>query len=328
MVATRNHPKDFEPSPTDSPGKRSTRTSTEPSAAAATDSPSKRFTRTVTKPEAADSPAKRIARTSLSTSTTSTTTASTANRVAPTPAASPPQPPPPRPRTSASSAATTRTTAPTSMPPRRSAAWSHTPSNLTLIWLAISLPLVIWDTGYVMLRPYSMPGGFLHAPLWKPYGLYGTIDHVYGFKAYNAHNGWTLAQGSVNAVETAAYLLYLYLVYAHGEQAATQGRGAPDKAALGRLRGLGESRTVHGRVAAGAVVLAYSTAWLTFSKTVLYWLTEAFSGFDNIGHNDPLTLFFMWIIPNGAWLVFPAYMMYVFGQEILQGLELAAAGAR
>ena len=158
------------------------------------------------------------------------------------------------------------------------AAWSHTPSNLTLIWLAISLPLVIWDTGYVMLRPLSMPGGSLHSPIWKPYDLYGTIDHVYGFKAWDANNGWTLAQGSVNALETAAYLLYLYWVYTYGEQESKQGRGAPAKETMGRWKALSESRTVRGRVAVWAVVLAYSTAFLTFSKTILYWLTEAFSG--------------------------------------------------
>ncbi|KAK5129115.1 hypothetical protein LTR08_003903 [Meristemomyces frigidus] len=190
-----------------------------------------------------------------------------------------------------------------------------------------------------------MPGGSLHSPIWKPYGLYGTIDHVYGFKAWDAHNGWTLAQGSVNALETAAYLLYLYWVYTYGEPESRQGRGAPAKETMGRWKALSESRTVHGRVAVWAVVLAYSTAWLTFSKTVLYWLTEAFSGFDNIGHNDPYTLFFMWIIPkwvasynvirssadqssSGAWLVFPAFMIYIFAQEILQGLEVAANGGR
>jgi hypothetical protein len=34
-------------------------------------------------------------------------------------------------------------------------------------------------------------------------------------------------------------------------------------------------------------------------------------------------LIFLWIIPNGAWLVFPLYMLYVFGQEILEGLDTA-----
>lgn len=142
---------------------------------------------------------------------------------------------------------------------------------MTLLWLAISLPAVIWDTGYVLLRPYSMPGGPLHRPLWQPYGLYGTIDHTYGFKAWEANDGWTAAQGSINAVETAAYLFYLYLVYAYGRPEARQGTGAPDRGdMLARLRGLSESRTLYGRVAALAVVVAYTTAVVTFAKTVLY----------------------------------------------------------
>jgi hypothetical protein len=166
--------------------------------------------------------------------------------------------------------------------------WAHTPSNLTLIWLAISLPLVIWDTAYVMLRPHSMPGGKYHEPIWKPYGLYSTVDYVYGFKALEEENGWTAAQvssaeamtssrgvdaslqGCFNVMETIAYLVYLYLVYAYGQAEATQGRGAPDKSAMGPLYRLSESRTLTGKVAAYAVLLGYSTASLTFFKTVLY----------------------------------------------------------
>ena len=41
-----------------------------------------------------------------------------------------------------------------------------------------------------------------------------------------------------------------------------------------------------------------------------------------------MSLVFLWIIPNGAWLVLPLYMMYVFGHEILQGLESAAVGGK
>ncbi len=43
----------------------------------------------------------------------------------------------------------------------RKGSWAHTPSNLAIIWLLVSLPLVIWDTGYVMFRPLTMPGGSL-----------------------------------------------------------------------------------------------------------------------------------------------------------------------
>lgn len=165
-------------------------------------------------------------------------------------------------------------------------------------------------------------------------------------------------------METVAYAVYLWLVYTYGEhEEGTQGTGAPDKEVvedavpgegLGeKLKALSESRTVYGRVAGVATLLAFTTAQITFWKTVLYWLNEAFSGkrhistvpeqlppqasrtncsallclgFDNIGHNSWSNLIFLWIIPNGAWLVLPAYMMYVFGREILQGLDLAAGG--
>lgn len=226
MVATRNHPQDFDDPETSTPASPTTTTGTT----------RKRTTRTSTTNHEA-SPTKTVPSSRLI----------------------------PRIPRSASTA------------PRKPV-WSHTPSNLTLIWLAISLPLVIWDTGYVLLRPYSMPGGSLHKPLWVPYGLYGTIDHVYGFKAYHAHEGWTAAQGSINALETLAYGVYLYIVYAVGQQEPRQGAGAPDKSTMGRFRALSESRTVYGQVAAAAVLIAYSTAFLTFWKTVLYWLNEAFSG--------------------------------------------------
>lgn len=38
--------------------------------------------------------------------------------------------------------------------------WYHAPDRLTLIWFAVSLPLVIWDTIYVLGRPHTMEGGF------------------------------------------------------------------------------------------------------------------------------------------------------------------------
>ena len=159
-----------------------------------------------------------------------------------------------------------------------------------------------------------MPGGALHKPIWAPYGLYGTVDHNYGFKAYNAGVGWTAAQGSVNALETIAYMAYLYILYKYGEQEPRQGSGAPDGSMMGQFRALSESRTLSGRMATWAVLLGYTTAQVTFWKTMLYYLNEAFSGkhsssyvlnitnesqgFDNIGHNSLMNLIFLWIIPK------------------------------
>jgi len=154
-----------------------------------------------------------------------------------------------------------------SAPTRRAGAWSHTPSNLTLLWLAVSLPLVIWDTAYILLRPHTLPGGALHKLLWGPYELYGQVDFVYSAAAYHSGLGFTAAQGTMNAFETAAYLVYLYMVYAYGRPEARQGTGAPDKSWAGKLA---ESRTLYGRTAVVAVLLNYTTLIITLSKSVLY----------------------------------------------------------
>jgi len=202
--------------------------------------------------------------------------------------------------------------------------WAHTPANLTIIWLLVSLPLVIWDTGYVLLRPYSMPGGSLHWPLWTPYDLYGKVDYIYGWKAFNEHNGFTAAQGTLNVIETLMYFYYLYMLYAHGRQSTAAGRGAPKPSTAGFL---GQQRYVDGRNGILAVLVGYTAAVMTVSKTVLYWANEYYSGFENIGHNKFIDLIFLWIIPNGAWLVAPSYIIYVTGSEIIQGLTVAAGGA-
>ncbi|KAG6008604.1 hypothetical protein E4U21_004244 [Claviceps maximensis] len=170
----------------------------------------------------------------------------------------------------------------------------HHPSPYTLAWLAVSLPLVVWDTAYVLGRPHTMPGGRAHWPLWQPYGLYGEVDYVYGWKAVHDRNGFTAAQSALNVAETALYLAYLCLWRRCG------------------------------RANALALLLGFAAAVMTLSKTLLYWCNEYFSGFANVGHNDLSALVFLWIIPNGAWIVGSAYMVLSMGTEILDKLTHTA----
>jgi hypothetical protein len=93
-----------------------------------------------------------------------------------------------------------------------------------------------------------MPGGSLHWPLWVPYELYGRVDHVYGFKAWNAGLGFTGAQGMMNLVESALYAIYWGLWYRNKDAA-------------------GE---VSGRAGGLAVAVGFAASVMTFSKTVLY----------------------------------------------------------
>lgn len=198
----------------------------------------------------------------------------------------------------------------TTSPP--AAVLSHTPSTATLAWLAVSLPLVAWDTGYILLRPRSMPGGDLHWPLWVPYELYGRVDHIYGFKQWHLNNGFTAAQGSLNLIES---LMYLYYVYLWSSNAAPVPAGSGKRAA------------VTGRPAARAVLVLFSALVMTLAKTILYWLNESWSGFDNIGHNTARDLCFLWVIPNGLWIIVPGYLIYNLGTEIMEGLAPSSTRA-
>jgi hypothetical protein len=143
-----------------------------------------------------------------------------------------------------------------------------------------------------------MPGHKLHSPVWTPYALYGTIDYIYGWPAFNARNGFTVAQTVMNLVESAAYLYYLFIIYKYGATMATGGRRKQRKTRKGLLWMLKGDKVVSGRTGATALLVAYSASIMTLSKTVLYWLNEAFSGFANIGHNDAFTLITLWVIPK------------------------------
>ncbi|KAL8965098.1 MAG: hypothetical protein Q9183_004030, partial [Haloplaca sp. 2 TL-2023] len=133
--------------------------------------------------------------------------------------------------------------------------------------------------------------------------------YMYGWPAYDAGNGFTSAQASMNVLETLGYLgyLYLYWQYSSGKWTYTNG----------------QNRSLDGRWGGLACLFGFSLSLVTFSKTVLYALNEHFSDYRNIGHNDASRLLFLWIIPNGAWIVLPAYMIYAFGLDILQGLSIA-----
>ncbi|KAL8948155.1 MAG: hypothetical protein Q9222_005632 [Ikaeria aurantiellina] len=154
-----------------------------------------------------------------------------------------------------------------------------------------------------------MPAGKWHRPFFTPYALYGTVDYMYGWPAFDAGNGFTSAQGSMNVLESLGYLGYLYAYWKHGQGQWTY--------ANGQLRSIG------GGWGGIACLSGFSLALVTFSKTVLYALNEHFSDYSNTRHNDLSRLVFLWIIPNGFWLVLPLYMIYIFGTDILRGLSMA-----
>lgn len=171
-----------------------------------------------------------------------------------------------------------------------------------------------------------MAGGALQWPIWKPYEIYASIDHVYGWPGWDNNDGFGGAQGAINAVEVVLYGLYVTIIYNHSVPAAT-GTGLDAKSARGLGAWLSGGRKVRGRAGNHALLLGFTAAVLTLGKTVLYFLNEYFSHFKNVGHNDWLTVTFLYCIMNGLWVVFPAYMTIVFGSDILQALNVASGSA-
>lgn len=186
----------------------------------------------------------------------------------------------------ASPSKSTKTT--TTEPNLSTSGYTHVAPYPLTLWLLASLPLVLWDTVYVLLRPHTMPGGQLHSPLWTPYALYGTIDYVYGWPAWRERSGFTAAQASLNALETVLYGWYVWVLWRRGTSArggggrtvssSSGGQGLRDGGGgggggLGWFVGWseeGRNKVVQGPKVGLAVVLAFAGAVMTFSKTLLY----------------------------------------------------------
>ena len=265
MVGTRNHPKDFPPAPTESPAKRTMRSS------GSTTSSSVEMT-----PPSTQAP---------SPLTSNTRQVPIKSQLSSTPRTAP------------------RT--------RNAQLWAHTPPTITLLWLAISLPLVLWDTIYIMGRPHTFAGGAIAWPFYKPYELYGRVDPVYSPEAYYSGLGWTAAQALGNIFETLAYFFYLWLVLTHGR---VQGKG---EGVLGSLGAVGERRRVEGMWGAVANLVGYTTFMITLAKSVLYcrsWeaclaktsllmcacvgYNDAFTGFPTYWNNNWFNFIFVYALPK------------------------------
>lgn len=192
--------------------------------------------------------------------------------------------------------------------------WAHKPTTLTLAWLFISLPIVFWDAGFILLRPHTFVGGKYHDLLWKPYAIYQRVDLVYSPSAREERNGWPGAQAAFNVIETLGYYLYLWMVTAHTSSELKRGVNC-----LGSIwTGLLGDRQVEGTRGAAAALLLFALSFLTLTKTLLYGeillalrlmrcrgglltirfsgLVESYSGFRHVSHNSAMDLFRWYIL--------------------------------
>ena len=108
-----------------------------------------------------------------------------------------------------------------------------------------------------------MPGGKLHNPIWSPYAIYCNVDYFYGWPALEANDGFTAAQSILNIVETVMYIAYLWIVYTYGVRESDKSGRGTSNVILGK-------RKVVGKEAGLAVLIVWSAAVMTVSKTFIY----------------------------------------------------------
>lgn len=155
------------------------------------------------------------------------------------------------------------------------------------LWFLVTAPIIFWDASYCFMRPRSMAGGDLHW-IWTGYEIYQEVDHVYGVESLLRNDGFPNAQAFLNVVETLLNITYLYLAHVSPTPAAP--------------------------------LIGLTSATMTFSKTLLYWLQEYYCGWCATGHNDLVTWIQLFLIPNVLWIFCPAMIVFTLGKDIATAL--------
>jgi len=161
------------------------------------------------------------------------------------------------------------------------------------VWLFISNFVVTWDALYIFFRPRSLIGGDLHW-IWKPYGLYESVDLAYSTEHFLKHDGFPAAQATMNIIEIIINWAYLYLCHVSPSPISP--------------------------------VFGFMGAALTWGKTVLYWLVDYYcgpKGWCNSGQDNTWTWILLYAFPNGLWLVFPFAILLTLGRQLARELTFA-----
>lgn len=150
-------------------------------------------------------------------------------------------------------------------------------------WFVLSSIVVLWDVGFILMRPESMEGGEW-SWIWKPYPNYYRVDKAYG----DMSNHWIRTQTYGNILESALNFISVGMYFS---SSTWMNKFAP--------------------------ILGMNAAMMTFWKTVLYWGIEIVSGFENTAHNNLFDAVFIFIIPNGFWLVVPFAIILWFAKYFM-----------
>ncbi|CAL1528043.1 unnamed protein product [Lymnaea stagnalis] len=149
-----------------------------------------------------------------------------------------------------------------------------------LIWFYVTAIVCTWDATFIMLRPYTLPGGSL-AVFWYLYKYYVTVDQRYN----DTSDAYVFAQSLLNYVEVAFNIITIVMHYRCSRHTATT---------------------------------AFTVSVMTFWKTVLYFLmfSEFCTGGEYRQGNTALQEIALVVIPNIIWVIVPLVVMYSLWEKL------------
>ncbi|KAF8960013.1 hypothetical protein BDZ97DRAFT_1355474 [Flammula alnicola] len=164
------------------------------------------------------------------------------------------------------------------------------------LWFLITAPIILWDAGYVLMRPRSMEGGDLRW-FWSGFDMYERIDNVYSVKGYHEKAGFAPAAAISNLVETSLNVAYLYAVYVSPKNIAP--------------------------------LFGFAGASLTLCKTTIWVLQEHFCGrCSQSPKSDFSEILKFWIAPNVVWFTFCSLIVARLGADIASSLNRPSPGTK
>lgn len=149
-----------------------------------------------------------------------------------------------------------------------------------VIWFLVTIPIMLWDSLFILFRPASLPGGSLDW-VWWGYRYYIAVDTRYG----NINDTLVIAFTWGNLIEMALSLLVCFY---------------------------------HKQRRPESVLWAFAVAWITLTKTFLYLGCEWASGRASTGQASLLQFLGLYLLLNGLWLLVPGLIAWKTGQQLLQ----------
>ncbi|WAQ99651.1 hypothetical protein MAR_024024 [Mya arenaria] len=152
-----------------------------------------------------------------------------------------------------------------------------------VVWFYITAIICTIDASFVVFRPHTLPGGWLHK-FFFPYRYYIYTDQRYG----DVTDSYVFTQSLMNYAEVILNIITLFYHYQRAR--ATQ-------------------------------CLAFTVSVMTFWKTVLYiaMFYELAGGKDYRGGNTLLEEVLLVLIPNGIWIIIPAMCMAALWSDLING---------